>query len=95
MLNRLFASLLLLAFIAFNCVAQQEKTGPTKLGEIVARLVGDVADTESVVSNAWVVEWLKQVGKLPQIEPKMTLETDLFAWYTIVRKTANTESENP
>jgi len=70
MLNRLFASLLLLAVIAFTCVAQQEKTESTKPGEIVARLVGDVADTESVVSNAWVAEWLKQVGKLPQIEPK-------------------------
>jgi hypothetical protein len=70
MLNRLFASLLLLAVIAFTCVAQQEKTGPTKPREIAARLVGDVADTESVVSNGWVVEWLKQVGKLPQVEPK-------------------------
>ncbi|MCY2977374.1 MAG: hypothetical protein NTU79_01750 [Planctomycetota bacterium] len=69
MLNRLFASLLLLAVIAFTCVAQQEKIEPTKPGEIVARLVRDVADTESIVSNAWVVEWLKQVGKLPQIEP--------------------------
>ena len=65
MLNRLFASLLLLAVIAFTCVAQQEKTEPTKPGETVARLVGDVADT------------------------------DLFAWYTIVRKKAKTESENP
>jgi hypothetical protein len=95
MLNRLFASLSRLAVIAFTCVAQQEKTEPTKPEEIVARLVGGVADTESVVSKAWVVEWLKQVGKLPPIEPKMKLETDLFAWYTIVRKKANAERENP
>ena len=99
MLNRLFASVLLLAVIAFTCVAQQEKTEPTKPGKIVARLVGDVADTESVVSNAWVVDNAvarRLAHALSWDGPGgMTLETDLFAWYTIVRKKANTERENP
>ena len=99
MLNRLFASVLLLAVIAFTCVAQQEKTEPTKPGKIVARLVGDVADTESVVSNAWVVdnaEARRLAHALSWDGPGgMTLETELFAWYTIVRKKANAERENP
>ena len=48
--------------------AQETTQQVAKPGEIVAQLASEVADAETVISNAWVIDWMKQVGKLPAVE---------------------------
>lgn len=51
-------------------VAQETIQESAKPGDVVAQLAAEVADTETVISNAWVIDWMKQVGKLPAVEAR-------------------------
>lgn len=58
---------LLLAEPSWTQEAVQESTPP---GSVIERLAAEVKDAETVVSNKWVIDWMKQVKNLPAIESK-------------------------
>jgi hypothetical protein len=57
-----------LAYIATDGVAQ-EKPGTVAPGSIVAKIVQEVPSVETIISNAWVIEWMRTCHQLPTVEP--------------------------
>jgi SAM-dependent methyltransferase len=53
----------------------QDASPPTKKGEMIEQLAAAIDSVESIVSNLWVIEWLKQVKNLPSVEPR-TVESN-------------------
>jgi len=68
-----FISFLLLVFNGYSCVpSQEEKAGPAPVppGSVVARLTADLPEAESIVSNPWVIDWMRLVSELPQVQSR-------------------------
>jgi len=55
-----------------KATTKQESPAPpelTKPGEAIARLAKDLPSIETIISNAWVLDWMSKVRELPTVSP--------------------------